>query len=227
MTGKTESPEPHRVFTVTFSRHKDKPQQNPERTKSNSGHLPDSNFVSWLDPGIEEVYCAAPSGDVLTAYKRVDQKVRPVAGTFPQDARVRRQIPEDPLTSLPLLTKHPPEFTPTTRISTEGINKLEINKEGFLWPEEEKLFKHIMVLNEQALAFEDDQRGTIKESYMSPYIIPTVPHEPWVHKNIPIPPGIKNKVIDLLREKMRAGVYEPSQSSYRSRWFCVVKKNGK
>ena len=25
----------------------------------------------------------------------------------------------------------------------------------------------------------------------------------------------------------RSGVYEPSQSSYRSRWFCVLKKNGK
>lgn len=26
---------------------------------------------------------------------------------------------------------------------------------------------------------------------------------------------------------MAAGVYEPSQSSYRSRWFCVLKKSGK
>ncbi|EGN95250.1 hypothetical protein SERLA73DRAFT_38753, partial [Serpula lacrymans var. lacrymans S7.3] len=46
-------------------------------------------------------------------------------------------------------------------------------------------------------------------------------------KNIPIPPGIKNEVIELLRDKIKAGVYEPSQSSYRSKWFCVQKKNGK
>ncbi|KAG5642735.1 hypothetical protein H0H81_010486, partial [Sphagnurus paluster] len=26
---------------------------------------------------------------------------------------------------------------------------------------------------------------------------------------------------------MAAGVYEPSNSSYRSRWFCTMKKNGK
>ncbi|KAI0054216.1 hypothetical protein BV25DRAFT_1768024, partial [Artomyces pyxidatus] len=152
-------------------------------------------------------------------YKRVDKKIRPVAGTFPQAARVHRQIPEDPLLSLPTLSKTPPIFSPTPRISQEGLARLEINQDGLLWPKEEKLFQHVMVLNEDSLAFEDNQRGTLKDSYMSPYIIPTVPHEPWAHKNIPIPPGIKNKVIDLLREKISAGVYEPSQSSYRSRWF--------
>ena len=81
--------------------------------------------------------------------------------------------------------------------------------------------------NEEALAFVDTERGTLKESYFSPYIMPTVPHTPWEYKNIPIPPGIRDKVIELLKEKMAAGVYEPSQSSYRSRWFCVLKKNGK
>ena len=33
--------------------------------------------------------------------------------------------------------------------------------------------------------------------------------------------------MELLREKIVAGVYEPSQSSYRSKWFCVLKKSGK
>lgn len=31
----------------------------------------------------------------------------------------------------------------------------------------------------------------------------------------------------MLKEKIDAGVYEPSQASYRSKWFCVLKKNGK
>ena len=30
----------------------------------------------------------------------------------------------------------------------------------------------------------------------------------------------------MLKEKIEAGVYEKTQSSYRSRWFCVEKKNG-
>jgi len=33
-------------------------------------------------------------------------------------------------------------------------------------------------------------------------------------------------VIDVIKKKIAAGVYEPSDASYRSRWFCVKKKNG-
>jgi len=81
-----------------------------------------------------------------------------------------------------------------------------------------------MINNEQALAFVDTEHGTLKESYFSPYVMPTVPHTPWEYKNITIPPGIRNNVIELLKGKIAAGVYEPSQSSYRSLWFCVLKK---
>ncbi|KIJ58680.1 hypothetical protein HYDPIDRAFT_102197, partial [Hydnomerulius pinastri MD-312] len=46
-------------------------------------------------------------------------------------------------------------------------------------------------------------------------------------KNIPIPPGILTQVIEVLKLKIQAGVYELCQSAYQSKWFCVVKKNGK
>ena len=84
-----------------------------------------------------------------------------------------------------------------------------------------------MINNEKTLAFVETDCGTLKEEYFSPYIMATVPHTPGEYKNIPIPPGIRDKVIELLKEKIAAGVYESSQSSYRSRWFCVLKKNGK
>lgn len=164
---------------------------------------------------------------VLKIYKPVARKVKPVPGVFPEDATVHRQMPEDPLLTLSKLPIHPPDFVPTAKITHERLLSLNINSHGFLWPEEEKLFSHIMVLNEKALAFEDLERGTIREDYFSPYIIPTVPHIPWEFKNIPIPPGIRNDLIELLKDKIAAGVYEPSQSSYRSPWFCVPKKNGK
>jgi len=163
----------------------------------------------------------------FTAYKRVDRKVKPVPGTFPEDARVTRQFPEDPLLSLPYLTPTPPEFIPTTKFTQELMDGLEINTTGFLSSEEEKLFEHVMAINEEALCFAEADRGTFKESYFSPYIIPTVPHVPWEYRNIPIPPGIRDKVIEVFKHKISAGVYEPSQSSYRSRWFCVLKKSGK
>ena len=163
---------------------------------------------------------------VLTAYKRVDQKVRPVPGVFPENIKVRRIIPEDPLLSLPPLPISPPNFMPTTKLTTERMDSLKIHANEFLWPEEVKLFQHIFLLNERSLAFEQSERGTFREDYFSPYIYPVIDHVPWVHRNIPIPPGIRDKVISLLREKIDAGVYEPSQASYRSKWFCVLKKNG-
>jgi hypothetical protein len=84
-----------------------------------------------------------------------------------------------------------------------------------------------MHLNQEALAFEKTNCGTLKESYFTPYIIPTIPHEPWEYNNISIPPGIQQKVIDLLCTKINAGVYEPCQSAYHSCWFCVIKKSSK
>ncbi|TFY76788.1 hypothetical protein EWM64_g7225 [Hericium alpestre] len=77
------------------------------------------------------------------------------------------------------------------------------------------------------LAWCEAEKGRFCDEYFDPVVIPTVEHVPWAHKNIPIPNGIMDKVIELFKEKIAAGVYEPSDSSYRSRWFCVVKKDGK
>ena len=106
----------------------------------------------------------------------------------------------------------------------EQLVELNINATEFLWPEEGKLFQHMMKINETGIAFEDIERGTLKESYFSPYIIPTIPHLPWEYQNISILKGLLPRVLEL---KMAADVYEYSQSSYRSQWFVVLKKNGK
>ncbi len=95
------------------------------------------------------------------------------------------------------------------------MTELKVN-DGVLQPEEQKLFEYIFVVNERTLAFEESQRGTLRQDYFSDYIMPTVPHIPWALKNIPVPPGIREQVIALIREKIKAGVYEPSQASYRS-----------
>ncbi|EIM87301.1 uncharacterized protein STEHIDRAFT_56789, partial [Stereum hirsutum FP-91666 SS1] len=160
-------------------------------------------------------------------YKPSHLRARPVPGVYPEDTKVRRNIPEDPLLTLPRIDKRPPEFRPTKRITPERLKVLNINMDSFLSKEEEKLFTQVMMNNEDVFAFDESERGTFREDYFSPYIIPTVPHEVWKHANIPIPPGIREQVIEMLRDKIKAGVYEPSQSSYRSRWFCVMKKNGK
>ena len=125
------------------------------------------------------------------------------------------------------LPTHLPPFTPGIRLTQERLDDLKLNKYDFLWPNEVKLTQHILQINEKALAWTEAERGCFCDEYFSPVKIPTIAHTLWVHKNIPIPTGILDNVIDLFKKKIVASVYEPSDASYRSRWFCVPKKNGK
>ena len=203
----------------------DAQQTSPKVGNRTEIFMPFSNllYVEGYDV-TEDMSCDIPSSN--TAYKRVDKKVKPVPGVHPEEAKGTYQIPRDPLLTMPALSPHPPDFIPTEKLTQERIDSLNLNPDGFLWPEEMKLFLHILKLNEKALAFSDEDRGTLSREYFSDYIIPVVPHVPWLEKNIPIPPGIKDRVISILRDKMASGLYEPSQSSYRSKYFCVLKKNG-
>lgn len=161
------------------------------------------------------------------AYKKVANRIKPVATTLPENFRIVRRIPCDPLESMPKLPTHPPDFTPGTRYTLERMQTMNINPDGFLWPEEEKLVHHLIKIQELGFAWTEDEKGKFSDAYFDPVIIPTIEHVPWVLKNIPIPPGIFNQVVDIIKAKIAAGVYEPSSSSYRSRWFCVLKKDGK
>src|SRR6266567_3401698 len=162
----------------------------------------------------------------VLAYKKVAKKVHPVAASLPKDFWIIQCRPEDPLLTLPPLSTHPPPFTLGNRLTQERYDALDLNKYGFLWPEEVKLMVHVLKINEKALAWTEAERGRFRDDYFSPVKIPTIAHTPWVHKNIPVPTGLLNKVIDIFKEKIAAGVYEPSDASYRSQWFCVSKKNG-
>lgn len=102
-----------------------------------------------------------------------------------------------------------------------------INSSGFLWPEEVKLVEHLFLVHEKAFAWDETEKGMFGEAWFDPIVIPTIEHVPWALRNIPIPPGIHDEVVKIIRQKIRSNVYEPSNSSYRSRWFCVLKKDGK
>jgi hypothetical protein len=39
----------------------------------------------------------------------------------------------------------------------------------------------------------------------------------------PIPPGLHDELVKIIRDKIVSGAYEPSNAAYRSRWFCVIK----
>lgn len=108
----------------------------------------------------------------------------------------------------------------------ERLDVLNLNANGFLWLEELKLVQLILKLNEKALAWIEEEKGRFHDDYLSPVRIPVLEHTPWMHKNLLILPGLLEEVIKNFQEKLASGVYEPSDTSYHSRWFCVKKKSG-
>ena len=160
-------------------------------------------------------------------YKPVALKVRPVLTDLPDKFRIIRNITGDPLADIPILDPNPAEFVPYGRYTLERKDLFDKNNPGFLLDDERKLLHHFMMLHQDAFAWNDSERGHFREDFFPPIDIPVVPHTPWVQRNIPIPPGLYDEVCEVIRRKLNAGTFEPSNSSYRSRWFCVVKKDGK
>ena len=165
---------------------------------------------------------------VTKKYKPVALKVKPVYAELPDEFRIKRNIIGDPLKDMPRLNPKPPDFVPTGRYTQErkeGFDK--IHNGDFLWPEERKLIHHLMMEQNQAFAWDDTERGRFREDFFPPIVIPTIEHRPWVYRNIPIPAGIYEEVCNIVKRKIEAGVYEPSNAPYQSRWFTVAKKDGK
>lgn len=159
-------------------------------------------------------------------YKPVALKVKPVIGELPDKYRIIRNIIGDPLAALPILDPHPIPFRPCGRYTQERKEIINKNNAGFLLEEERALLHHFMMLHQDAFAWNDSERGHFREDFFPPIDIPVVAHVPWVQRNIPIPPGLFDEICKLVQRKIDAGVFEPSNSSYRTRWFTVVKKDG-
>lgn len=177
---------------------------------------PLSNFPIDSDNDLEQVL----------KYKPVALKSKPILGELPDKFRIVRNIIGDPLANLPTLDPNPPKFSPIGRYTQERKDIFDKANEGFLWPSERDLLHHFMMKHQDGFAWNDTERGHFREDFFPPVEMPVIPHKPWVQRNIPIPPGIYDNVCKLIKKKMDAGVFEPSNSSYRSRWFCVPKKDG-
>ena len=160
-------------------------------------------------------------------YKPVALKVKPVVSELPDKFRIVKNITGDPLEKLPTLNPHTPSFKPHGRYTQERKELFDTANPGFLQPMERDLLHHFMTLHQDTFAWNDTERGHFREDFFPLVDIPVVPHTPWVQQNIPIPPGIYDEVCRLIQQKIDAGVFEPSNSSYQSRWFCIVKKDGK
>ena len=186
---------------------------------NNTGHM----SVAFQE-GIDEGKVVS----VFRKYKPVALKVRPQLALMPEEFRVERNITSDPLAEMPKLNPNPPEFIPGERYTAERKEIIDKNhNEEFLWPEERKLLHHLMLIQEKGFAWSPEEGGTFRTDFFPPIKFPILPHTPWVERNIPIPQGIYEDVCKILKDKIDAGVYEPSTSSYHSKWFMVLKKDRK
>lgn len=161
-------------------------------------------------------------------YKPVAEKIKPVLTELPAKFRIERKITGDPLANLPVLNPNPPEFTPTGRYTAERKEIIDaIHDDGLLEKEERKFLHHFMMETEGCFAWDESERGQFKHEFFPPVDMPVVKHTPWVCSQIPIPPGHFEEFCKNIKSKIDAGVYEPSNSSYRSPIFAVIKKDGK
>ena len=118
---------------------------------------------------------------------------------------------------MPALDPNPPPFQPTGRYTEarrEALHK--VHSEEFLQPAERDLMDDFMCKQQAGFAWNDTERGRFRTDFFPPVEFPTVPHVPWVQRNIPIPPGLYEEVCGIIRKKIDAGVYEPSNSAYHS-----------
>ncbi|KAG6894473.1 hypothetical protein C0993_011411, partial [Termitomyces sp. T159_Od127] len=102
-------------------------------------------------------------------YKPVARKVKPVLGTSPEEFRIERHIIGDPLADMPELNPLPPDFEPTGRYTAECKEIIDqAHGDGFLWPEEMKAVHHLMMLQNEAFAWNASQNGRLKEEFFPP-----------------------------------------------------------
>ncbi|THH15802.1 hypothetical protein EW146_g4737 [Bondarzewia mesenterica] len=142
-------------------------------------------------------------------YKPVAQKVRPILAELPNKFCIIRNISGDPLADMPYLSPNPPPFTPFSRYTSEHRDIIDnVHPGDFLWPAECDLMHHFMCVQHEGFAWNDTERGHFREDFFPPVDMPVVTHKPWVLRNMPIPPGIYDKVCDVIRTKIAAGIAE-------------------
>src|SRR3984885_7909471 len=128
---------------------------------------------------------------------------------------------------MPLLEPIIPPFIAMGRYTQERHDALNKNHQDFLWPQECDLMHNFMCKQHLAFAWDDSERGRFHSNFFPDIKIPIIPHIPFIKHNIPIPPGLYEEVCAIIHKKIASGVYESLNSSYRSCWFCVLKKDGK
>jgi hypothetical protein len=92
-------------------------------------------------------------------YKPVADRVHLVPATLPEEFRIVRHFPSDPLEDMPKLNLNPGELQAGERYTLDQTREMEINKDRFLLPEEEKLVHKVILNHEMVFAWDKTKEG--------------------------------------------------------------------
>jgi hypothetical protein len=78
-----------------------------------------------------------------------------VPATLPEEFRIVCHFLSDPLEDMPKLNPNPGELRAGERYTLDRAREMEINKDGFLLPEEEKLVHEVILNHEMVFAWDE------------------------------------------------------------------------
>ena len=166
---------------------------------------------------------------VRTMYKRKDRKVLPVNVPLPDGAKpggdyLWKEFSVEREKRTGTSEQHCGKTVPRgSRLTPERLEKMKIGG-GFLSVEERAMFLELLFEYEGVFAFDDSEMGTLDPRIEPPVVINTVPHSPWQQQNLRLPKAMLEAATEIVKEKLKSGLVEPSQGPYRSRYFLVAKK---
>ena len=110
--------------------------------------------------------------------------------------------------------------------TSETINNLRIRGGDFLLQSEVSAFKEMVFEHGKAFAFKAGEIGCVDPKVVTSMVIFTIPHIPWNFKPIVVPRARLPQLLELLKDKVKMKILEPSNAPYSNRWFTVPKKDG-
>ncbi|MCO5558352.1 hypothetical protein L7F22_011933 [Adiantum nelumboides] len=158
----------------------------------------------------KENQTVGPEVHVETKYKSVAKKVKPVASPLPPNNREKIEQ-----ASLQPSFRNPKKIGHT--FTKESFQELQIGREEFLTEEETKCFKEMLSKHGKAFAFELHEIGCFDPSIVAPMVFFTIPHVPWNLRPVSVPKAHLPKLVELLNEKFKMGILEPSCAPYSNR----------
>ena len=117
-----------------------------------------------------------------------------------------------------------PKFTPIAkgaRLTPERLAKMIIG-DG-MTSQEKDLLTEMLYNREAVLAWDCTEMEKVKKEVAPPQKIQTIEHKAWQVLGFQIPKALSSMVIDILQERLKMGVIEPSHGAYQNPWYLVKK----